>query len=304
MQISKRLQAVADMVSWGSRLADVGTDHGYVPIFLVLENRIPSAVAMDINQGPLERARLHIRQYGLEKSVETRLSDGLAKLLPGEADSILIAGMGGMLTVRILEGGREILQGAKELILQPQSDIREVRLFLKKNGYRIEAENMVEEDGKFYPMMRAVREQGDFCEAQNTRKEREPGTVWEEQEPEHSCAVQKDGETKISCREPDQKDEGQEGRRRQYSPDREKFSRVFGPDVEELCLRYGPALLEQNHPVLLRYLEREYVQLETVRKKLSRESGPAAIRRLAEIEEDLRLNEAARALYAPGLCKS
>lgn len=276
MQISKRLQAVADMVSWGSRLADVGTDHGYVPIFLVLENRIPSAVAMDINQGPLERARLHIRQYGLEKSVETRLSDGLAKLLPGEADSILIAGMGGMLTVRILEGGRKVLQGAKELILQPQSDIREVRLFLKKNGYRIEAENMVEEDGKFYPMMRAVREQGDFCEAQNAREEKDP----------------------------DQKDEGPGGRRRQYSPDREKFSRVFGPDAEELCLRYGPALLRQNHPVLLRYLEREYAQLETVRKKLSRESGPAAIRRLAEIEEDLRLNEAARALYAPGLCKS
>ncbi len=274
MQISERLQAVAELVSPGSRLADVGTDHGYVPIFLVRKGRIPSAVAMDINRGPLERARLHIRQYGLEGCIETRLSDGLAKLLPGEADSILIAGMGGMLTVRILESGREVLQAAKELILQPQSDIREVRLFLKKNGYRIEAENMVEEDGKFYPMMRAVQGQEHFCEVQNVREEKASGTVWEGQEPEHSCAVPKDGKTKISCRE---------------------------PDAEELCLRYGPALLEQKHPVLLRYLaEREYVQLENVRKRLAHESGPSAVRRLAEIKEDLRLNEAARKLYAAG----
>lgn len=254
MQISERLRAASDLVSQGRRLADVGTDHGYVPIFLVLENRIPSAVAMDINQGPLERARLHIRQYNLEEQIETRLSDGLSALLPGEADSILIAGMGGMLTVRILANGKEALRKAEELILQPQSDIREVRLFLKKNGYRIDRENIVEEDGKFYPMMHAVRAE---------KKERLSGPACAEKEDVQSAAD-----------EPG-----------------------IIPDLEELGLRYGPKLLGQRHPVLLRYLEREQAQLETIREKLSRESTLPAARRLAEIREDLRLNGAARALY-------
>lgn len=156
MQISKRLTAVSEMVTSGYRLADIGTDHGYIPIYLILENRIPSAIAMDVNKGPLERADEHIAQYGLEGRIETRLSDGLERLCPGEADSILIAGMGGMLMVRILKNGEEAVVQAKELILQPQSDIREVRLYLKTKGYQITDENMIEEEGKFYPMMRAV----------------------------------------------------------------------------------------------------------------------------------------------------
>ena len=106
MQLSKRLAAVARLVSAGSRLADVGTDHGYVPISLVCEGKIPSAIAMDVNRGPLNRARAHIKAQGLEKYIDTRLSDGLAALAPGEADSVLIAGMGGMLMMRILSQGQ------------------------------------------------------------------------------------------------------------------------------------------------------------------------------------------------------
>lgn len=156
MQISERLRAVSGMITPGCRLADVGTDHGYIPIELVLSEKIPSAIAMDVNRGPLERARAHIIQYGLEDRISTRLSDGLEKLMPGEADSVLIAGMGGMLTVRILKNGRNVLREVKELVLQPQSDIREVRRFLKTEGFVIADEDMVEEDGKFYPMLRAV----------------------------------------------------------------------------------------------------------------------------------------------------
>lgn len=159
MQISKRLTAVSGLITPGFRLADVGTDHGYIPIKLVLSGQIPSSIAMDVNQGPLERAKNHIREYGLEDQICTRLSDGLERLKPGEADSILIAGMGGMLTVRILKNGKAVLEQIKELILQPQSDIREVRLFLQEEGFRITEEDMVEEDGKFYPMMRAVPDQ-------------------------------------------------------------------------------------------------------------------------------------------------
>ena len=160
MQISKRLTAVSGLITPGCRLADVGTDHGYIPIKLVLSGRIPSAIAMDVNQGPLERAQAHIREYHLETQITARLSDGLEQLSPGEADSVLIAGMGGMLTVRILKNGKAVLKQVKELILQPQSDIREVRLFLQEEGFRIAEEDMVEEDGKFYPMMRAVPDGG------------------------------------------------------------------------------------------------------------------------------------------------
>ena len=156
MQISERLRAVAGMVSPGCRLADVGTDHAYIPIYLMQNGVIPQAVAMDINQGPLLRATENIRRYGLTGWIETRLSDGLEKLQAGEADTILIAGMGGLLMVRILENGQGVLAGCRELVLQPQSDIRSVRASLEEKGWQLDREDLVFEDGKYYPMMRAV----------------------------------------------------------------------------------------------------------------------------------------------------
>lgn len=156
MQISKRLEAVAGMVTSGSFLADIGTDHGYIPIYLIEHKRIPKAIAMDVNRGPLEKAKEHIMQAGLQDKIETRLSDGLEKLKPDEAESILIAGMGGPLTVRILSEGAGKLGACRELILQPQSDLKAVRAYLEGEGWKIVREEMVQEEGKFYPMMRAV----------------------------------------------------------------------------------------------------------------------------------------------------
>jgi tRNA (adenine22-N1)-methyltransferase len=135
-------------------LADVGTDHGYVPIYLVQQHRIPKAIALDINVGPLERAREHIALHQLEDSIETRLSDGVEALQAGEAESILISGMGGGLVIHILTEGETVCKTAKELILQPQSEQARVREFLELEGYAIRQEEMVLEDGKFYPMMR------------------------------------------------------------------------------------------------------------------------------------------------------
>ena len=156
MQLSKRLLEVSGLVSYGSRLADVGTDHGYIPIWLTEQGAIRSAVAMDINRGPLLRAQENIRRHRLEEKIKTRLSDGVAELRPGEADSVVIAGMGGSLMVKILKEGKEVLETVKELVLQPQSDICNVRRFLQENGYRIDTERIVLEDGKFYPMMHVV----------------------------------------------------------------------------------------------------------------------------------------------------
>ena len=114
MQLSKRLSAVAEFVTPGGCLVDVGTDHGYVPIALLEQKKISSAIAMDVNRGPLERAREHIAQYQMGDYIETRLSDGLHALRAGEGDSLLIAGMGGGLTIRILSEGEPLLSGFRE----------------------------------------------------------------------------------------------------------------------------------------------------------------------------------------------
>ncbi len=154
MELSKRLQMVASMVTPGMRLADVGTDHAYIPIYLTEQQVIPEAIAMDINKGPLERAEEHIKEHGLEDRIQTRLSDGLQKLKSGEVDAMIAAGMGGALVIRILEDGKEVAKSLKELILQPQSELEKVRRYLLQNGYRIIDENMVLDEGKYYPMMK------------------------------------------------------------------------------------------------------------------------------------------------------
>ena len=116
MQLSKRLRAVADFVTPQGRLADVGTDHAYVPICLMEEKKISGAIAMDIVDGPLQRARENIAAHHLETQIETRKSDGLEALRPGEVDTIVIAGMGGLLICRILEQGREVAATVPEWV--------------------------------------------------------------------------------------------------------------------------------------------------------------------------------------------
>lgn len=157
MELSKRLQAVADMVSVGNVACDAGCDHGYVSIYLVQKRICPNVIAMDVNAGPLAQAKAHIDAYGLGKYIDTRLSDGVTALTVGEADSLILAGMGGRLVIKILTDGKEKIDHMKELILQPQSEIEVVRAFLREIGYVISEENMVYEDGKYYPMMKATR---------------------------------------------------------------------------------------------------------------------------------------------------
>lgn len=156
MELSKRLQAVADLVSDDRIVADVGTDHGYIPIYLVHTNKCPKAIAMDVNIGPLFRARDHIEAYRLKDKIETRLSDGVRNLQVGECDCVVIAGMGGALTIKILEDGRELFQSLKEFVLAPQSELYKVRKYLCDNAYCIVKENMVLDDGKYYSMFRVV----------------------------------------------------------------------------------------------------------------------------------------------------
>lgn len=167
MTLTQRMRANCDLVPPCSCLADVGTDHGYVPITLVTEGKVRSAIAMDVNRGPLQRAEENVKGHGLEDKISLRLSDGLTALGEGEADVVLIAGMGGPLTIRILRMGEKILEsGVKALVLQPQSEVPDVREYLAKTGWKILRENMVLEDGKFYPMMEAERGQEELNELQ------------------------------------------------------------------------------------------------------------------------------------------
>lgn len=154
MELSKRLQAVADLVSEGQVVADVGTDHGYIPIYLLEAGKCEKAIAMDVNNGPLLRAKEHIAEHGLTQSIQVKLSNGVKALSAGECDCVVVAGMGGALAVKIMEEGREVFNSLKEFVLQPQSELVKVRQYLWENGYCVVDEDMVLEDGKFYPMMK------------------------------------------------------------------------------------------------------------------------------------------------------
>ncbi len=155
--LSARMQAAADMVTWGNRVADVGCDHGYVSIYLVQSGRAGSALAMDIHEEPLRRAREHVEEAGLLPYIELRRSDGLLAFEKGEADTLICAGMGGRLMQKILERETDKTFSFQELILQPQSEIPDFRRFIVKMGYSIIDEDMILEEGKFYPVMKAVK---------------------------------------------------------------------------------------------------------------------------------------------------
>ena len=161
--LSARMQAVADMVTKGNRVCDVGCDHGYVSIYLVQSKVSPSVLAMDVNKGPLLRAREHVADAGLKEYITLRLSDGLSAYERGEADTLICAGMGGRLMQRILAQYPSKARDFKELILQPQSEISFFRRFLRNEGYSIVWEDMILEEDKFYPVIKAVSSEKDSC---------------------------------------------------------------------------------------------------------------------------------------------
>lgn len=253
IKISERLKAAAALVGSGNVLADVGTDHGYVPIYLVEQKRIPRAIAMDINRGPLERAREHIALYGMGAYIQTRISDGVAALAPREADSILIAGMGGGLVLHILSEGALVCREAKELILQPQSELARVREYLEECGYVTDMEDIIKEDGKYYPMMRVH-----FANKDMQKK----------------CSMPEDTKQSTGCN---------------------VQAQVTDRQVK---LRYGSILLQQQHPVLKEYLEKEWHIYTGIENNLKQQQETEQIgQRICEVKEVLAANRAALAYY-------
>ena len=209
-------------------VADVGTDHGYLPIWLVEQGIAERAIAMDVRTGPLQRAQEHITEHQLGAYIETRLSDGLAALHRDEAQVVVIAGMGGATMSGILEAGRSAIGPDTILVLQPQSELYEFRRYLATRNFMLLSEDMVEEDGKYYPMMK-VRQKGGLLNN-----------------------VAQDGS---AC---------QSGNVRQEN---KMFAEKPLP-YTELELRYGPLLLRQKHSVLKKFLLWQLEQKERILQQI------------------------------------
>lgn len=153
--LSKRLSMVAALVSVGSIVADVGCDHAHTSIYLVENGISPWCLAMDVRKGPLEMAKGNVEKSGVAEHIDIRLSDGLTALEQGEADTVLISGMGGLLILDILDKFPEKTASVKELVLSPQSDIDKVREWLYEHDFETVDERMCIDAGKYYLAIKA-----------------------------------------------------------------------------------------------------------------------------------------------------
>lgn len=149
-QLPKRLETIIERLPASGCLADIGCDHAYVAIEAVRRGKATRALACDVRKGPLQQAAEHIICAGLAGKIETRLSDGLEKVAPGEADTVVVAGMGGPLMERILQGR---LEDFRHFVLSPQSEIPHFRRFLLAEGMQIDEETMLIDEGKYYVIL-------------------------------------------------------------------------------------------------------------------------------------------------------
>ena len=263
VQISKRLMMLAGLVTTGNVVADVGCDHGFLSIYLIQSGISPKVIASDVRQGPLAAAREHISDHGLEDYIETRLSDGLMEYWPGEADTLVCAGMGGRLMQQILMQSEPVVREFREMILQPQSELMQFRVFLREQGYKIAQERIVCEEGKYYFAFRAVHAHSD--------EERADETV--------------------------------QGMNRRLGGFDGRLGGVDYRDQERrLYDRFGEQLLKQRDPVLREYLEKCLKTGKAVQSEILVHRGAGGNFRLeqslAENESELEDIEAALRLYS------
>lgn len=158
IKLSQRLQAIADLVPAGAKVADIGTDHGFLPCYLAQSGKAELVIACDVNAQPLALAQKNITDYNVGDKVSTRLGNGLAVLKPGEVDTVTIAGMGGALMIDILDASPMVVDRLKRIVLQPNVGAEAVRIWAEKNRWQIVAEDLIRENNIFSVII--VLEQG------------------------------------------------------------------------------------------------------------------------------------------------
>lgn len=247
MHLDKRLQAVAALVPKGSRFADIGTDHAYLPVWLVEQGLIPSAVAGDIATGPCQAARTTVAMHGAADKIAVRQGSGLAVLAPGEVDCIAICGMGGSTIISILEADKATAQAAQRLVLQPMAGAAALRRYLVEQGWRLVAEDLVEDPPHFYEIICAERA-GKLVDVEATLASYSgAGDI---------CASAKTVSTQINSAS--------------YS------------EAEYLL---GPALLQAGHPLLEKQIARQKASLEELLTNMARSERAKASAKYAQTEQ-------------------
>lgn len=152
MQLSNRLETLTKYVPKGSRVIDVGTDHAYIPIYLIKNQIATSCMATDINKGPLIKAEHNMAKYHIS-NIKLKQTSGLQGITEDDGNIIMISGMGGYLIIDILKAALPVVKAADRLILQPQQDIDKVRHFLHENGFKIVTEDFAKDDDKYYTVL-------------------------------------------------------------------------------------------------------------------------------------------------------
>ena len=229
--LSKRLENIVELAGCGDTLCDVGCDHAHVPIRLLQNGQYMRAIGMDVIEGPLGKAKGNLELYGMTDDVELRLSDGLNAFHAGEADTLVVTGMGGTLMREILLREPQKTRSFSALVLGPQSDPDRVRAAVRELGFSLEDERLIYEDGKYYPVLRAVMDAQHSKELQQSREPDLPG-------PESAEPVL-------------------------FPPE---ISGEICREAEDL---FGPLLLRRRDPVLREFLVRRIAVLEKIRNSVS-----------------------------------
>ncbi len=271
MLLSDRMRAVAGLVQPCKSIADIGCDHGYVAMELVRSKVCRHVIAMDVNSGPLDRARHNIADFCMQDYIETRLSDGVSALREGEAEGIICAGMGGKLVISILEQGKKLIGEMKQVILQPQSELSEVRGYLREKGYLVEKEDIIYEDGKYYPMMRAL-----------------PGAFGK-------LEWQISGNLEQKCRKSGVYINGIPASRQPFNIS--ETSKGEAKRLTRVQDTYGPCLLSMAHPGLKRYLLWQKANFEKIRNDLLSQERLTDRQQLRVQELDEKLSDIVFCLY-------
>lgn len=271
INISERLKCVASLVNKGARVADIGTDHAYLPIYLVQNGISNKVYACDVRKEPLRRAKLHIDEYGLSDKITTQLCDGLKGINKGDVDTVTICGMGGKLMKNILKAGIDKLGDNTQLVLSAQSELRDFRKYLLETGIDIKSEHMLLEDGKYYFIFDCVY---------NTQDEYYLNVTNIQQNNIYENA---DAAGDIHNNNIHNNDSHKEDNDKEYN-DKKKITAYAEEE-----LRYGRYLLDNKSEVLYEYLNKELTSCNNIRNSLinNKEQSISIKSRIHAIDEDI-----------------